>query len=318
MRLLYFIFTALFLSYFNLMSQNMISNPGFEDGTDDICSYSYKHFQDWTSLLCPFNFIKHINSIDLFGYPANQWLELKFILNTDGDNYWDNMDWFGLMTKSYVPDDCALLYCYIDYVTMEKVDYCTLDPCNRLDGDIIPMTHNNPCSPQAPFHISNLDNVYSATNIELKYNSMGTYHFVRSYPDIYCTNGITFPFYFDGNGASGGSVDAGVYYFFMTLENDCGPRLFQIPFVVSSSGSAAIPPTPIVNNSVLTPLPCCSESPDIFVDDVAISGEGEVEYIAINNIYIASNNPVIVEDDVEDLLFQAGNSITFFPGFASE
>lgn len=290
--------------------------PHFKDenGTDDICSYSYKHFQNWSGIFCPFNNIINIKSIDLYGYPANQWLELKFVFNTDGANYWDNMDWFGLMTKSYIPDDCALKYCYIDNVSMEEVDYCSLDTCNRLDGDIIPITHNDFMIPQAPFYIDNLDNVYSATNIEL-YGLLG---FVRSYPDIYCVNGIHFPFYFDGENGNGYPVNAGNYYFEMDLTNDCGTVENEFHFVVISPGTAIIPPTPIVNNSAVTPLPCCSESPDIFIDNEIIYGEGEVEYIATDNIIVAASGPVLIEDDVNDLLFQAGSSIQLHPGFSSQ
>lgn len=278
----------------------------------DICSYKYRHFKD--------DDVKMIHEIDLAVLDKeDEYTKLQFIFKSPEAGFWVNdYNWFGLqMVNKPTETGCwGFADLYIDDISIEETEYCSLDSCANTEGEI-----NYTIRGQYPFFLDNLDNVTSIRNIEI-YGDGGK--FIAGGEDVYSINGITEPvYYWDGKTSTGASASAANYLLKITVENDC--YVYQDNFLIYWGNPYPstmdplwedLPEPTVYNNSVETPYPCCEYEPDIYLNDIEIDGEGRVEFIAMNNIY--GTGSVHVGSDVKDLYFQAGNDIDLGSDFNAE
>ena len=278
------------------------------------CSDKYKEFNRSGTQT-----IKLLQSFDLANYSMLEWHEISFIFTAPKPNF----NWFGIEVSNkeyWTGDNCRISYTLIDAVSLEKTDFCNLDPCDRTDGPIAASGPHrvgpDPNDLHAPFCVNKLDNVSEAKDIYILWNGAEVSHL----PNVYSVNGIYNPIYWNGKTGGGGQTAGQVWYTWsMRLFNACGEYDYAVNFFKDGDVSTVIdvpPVNPPYNNSVVTPLPCCEAQPDIYVQNVIIYGSGLAEYVAMNNIYTAGN--VIVQYDADNVIFQAGNEIHLTPGFHAQ
>ena len=238
--------------------------------------------------------------IDLINFPSTSWHSITTTFTAPSDDF----DWF--VIENLAPNDMCNSYILIDNVTLARS--CEFPSCDRTTGFVFPVS-NLLVSQNTPFKIWNLNNVFSA-KLEISSSISGASPFYTS-PVINCTNGITDTIYWDGKNDAGVDMVAGQYFYGLTVLNECGLLEFDFKAMdkidIQFTGTI---PTPIgCNNSgVKTPKPCCTLEPDIYIDNVTLSGPGELVYKAVNNIFFATNGPVTITNNAEVIL-QAGNEI---------
>ena len=197
----------------------------------------------------------------------------------------------------------------MDNISVVEIDHCSLEDCIRTDGDEIASGPFHYKHPYGPWVVDNLDNIESAENITI-YNQW--YIPLRYLPDVYSVNGIDNPIFWDGKSSGGTPFSQGQYIWEMDLTNECGTTTYHKSFFIDHSVTKPIPSFSAYNE-ISTPRPCCEDLPDIYID-YNLSGAG-LEFIATNSITLED---MTIMSDVEDLIFQAENSITFLPGFKSQ
>lgn len=196
-------------------------------------------------------------------------------------------------------------YVLIDDVALNKE--CCIVECSRTDRCMNPVIGTeHKAELDGWWFVDNLDNVTQA-EIEI-FDISGPK--IKTY-SVSSINGITEPIYWDGTDFNGNeqSPSPSAYPYSITLTNDCGTEEWEGGIFKSVLGATPPPPVTVYNNNgIITPEPCCAEQPDIYIDSQTLSGPGVLEFVAINNIYIATNGPVTISNNA-NVLFQAGNEI---------
>ncbi len=262
------------------------------DCTFDVVPDGYSEYEDGIYQ----DFIE-LEEISIMNYELDEWHEVRLFFNGPPNGI-DDYNWFVFDVHSNANE----AYVHVDNISIVEVDYCNPDPCSATDGDVFP---SNPYLNNNYVSVSGLENVASAQNIvisDVAGNEMGRL------PDVYSINGIYNPIMWGVI-----PIDQGHYVWEMDLHNDCGKTEYKIYFPIGAT--LVIPPEQTsYNNDIQTPLPCCDNEPDIFLQNKTLYGTGELKYIAQNNIYV---NDVIIENELDLVVFQAGNEIIFEGEFES-
>lgn len=250
---------------------------------------------------------KTIKNIELYPYPTEEWFELKFTYVPSIDYSWFGFD----VIDNYTPpgDACISKELLFDKVSITETNSCAT--CVRTDGPMIASSPFRYHSGDAPFAVHFLDNMEFATNIVIKHGTWG--YTIKNLPDVYSVNGITNPIFWDGTLNNGNQAIPGMYYWEMDLTNECGTFDYSWVFNKQSAVTEPIPVLPDYH-PIITPLPCCTDLPDILID-YDLYGSGLIEFIAVDDITLQN---MTVESSVDILILQAGNSITFLPGTTIE
>lgn len=270
------------------------------------CSSDYKEFSSsWGQDIIT------LGSLNISGYDnqRDEWIEARFLYSPGDNQNISNYNWFGFQTTNNASsDECRRTYLYIDYISIEEVDYCSFDECSPTDGEIVA---SNPYfyygDSRSIICVDNLSNVRELKNIRITFvNSQSPLY---SLPDIYAINGIHHPICMATPNLASSS-----YFWRMTMINDCGEKEYKVQFVVDDiTPSFDIPLFSPINNSALIPRSCCLEHQDIIINNQIFSGPGQIHYVAKGSISTIGN--VIVNHDVTDFMLQAENEITLNPGF---
>lgn len=280
----------------------------------EICEKKYVEHS--TSTL---NFLS-LTSLNWNNYPlADGWhrMELPFVA-VNMQQY----DWFAmeLVLKNYSePSNPLDGSCIRNYILLDEISIapsCAVGceiACSQTDGPIRPNANSLVDGTQL-FRITNLDN---ATDALLKiYPLTGQ---TPIYSELYnCPNGIG-DITWNGTNYNGSPVASGNYRWTLTqVKNDCG-NICEFSDYVQFQGHA--PQAEIFNCPVanLTPTPCCPQNPDIFIDNLTIPGPDPLEWQAINNINIATqNNSTVTVNNDANVTFRAGSSVVFGPGYETQ
>ena len=209
--------------------------------------------------------------------------------------------------------------CHQNYLLLDEISLvpaCTIGceiACSRTDGPLKP-TANNLVDSTQPFRITGLE---SATNAFLEiYPETGQY---PVYSQLFQSENGIGEILWDGTNFNGALLAPAIYKWKLSdVKNDCG-FICNFENRVNVQGRPTIDSFERENSSLIIPEPCCEEEPDIFIDNVTISGPNHLEWKAVNSINIATknNSPVLVKKDA-DIIFRAGNKIDIGPGFDFE
>lgn len=264
----------------------------------DLCDSDYKQIVTSPK--------KTIKMIELTPYPFEQWFEHKFIFVPSTNYTWFGMD---LLEDNIPAGDCRNTEILIDKIYITETNSCAT--CFRTDGPMIASGPFRYGSGDAPFAVHFLDNMEYATNIVIKDAILG--HAIKNLPDVHSVNGIINPIFWDGTRWDGIQAVPGMYKWEMDLINECGTFSYEWVF---NKQDAVSEPIPVFSDyhPIHTPAPCCTDLPDILID-YDLYGSGLIEFVAVNNITLQN---MTVESTVDNLVLQAGNSITFMPGTTIE
>ena len=253
-----------------------------------------------------------IKKIRLNDFSYNTWYDVSFAFKMPEEGL-NKHNWFVIdcTDDGSCGDYFCTNYTYIDDIVLEETDHCnTENPCSPTDGEIniTPPTKIYP--DYKNYAVLNLDNVYSATDINITIDNGSTIDVI---PDVYCDNGIE-KVEWDAEKAN---VYTGYFIWKMTLTNDCGETNYNVPFTFENPDNN---PTlyPIENNCVTgidIPIPCCEAEPNILIENETLEGTGKILFHAVNNITIRNT---LIKSSAKDVTFKAGNNIILEPGFETE
>lgn len=249
-----------------------------------------------------------IGSIQLEDYNMyeKKTIEIYFKSPNNANSY----DWFTIDVQSTI-NTGTNPYVMIDDISLVEVDHCT-EPelCSSTDGEISPtIPYQLPNHSSSLFQVNGLDNVFAATNICI-YDNLG--RCIKTLPDVYSINGIFNPITCDCR-LDNGQPFVGSYTWSMMLENDCGEQEYNELFVVTDEINEEAIQT-LYNNTINTPMYCCDFQPDIYLNDLILTGGGDLRYTAKRSIYF---NNIIVEDNINNLILQASDEIVISGEFVS-
>jgi hypothetical protein len=257
--------------------------------------------------------IRIIESIDLDEFENRQWFEIQFIfIEPQTGTQYSEFEWFGV---ELVETDYSELICdgsrlYIDDISINETDYCTLDRCLRTGGPIMFSEPFRYGSSSGPVAVQNLDNIEEARNITIS-NYLGQP--IRHLPTVFSVNGIFNPIFWDGKNNQGNNVVSGNYIWSMILENECGSYNYNENFNLINSVAEPIPIIANYNNAVITPIPCCVNNEDIYID-YDLYGGGVLDFVAIRNVVLET----MTIFNGTGLYMKAGDKIEIKPGVTIE
>lgn len=228
--------------------------------------------------------------------PLNVWREAKAVFQAPGKDFdWIAIEVFGYWYCSYLAIDDVFL-----------TEYC-LNGCSRTSGAIRP-SPSGLINKDNPFKIRDLENL-SYAKLDISNDAAGK-NIVFSQTKS-CKNGIADTLSWDGKNTNGAHQKNGAYFYKLTVKNDCCIETFTDMIIKYDDFGGVLDKSDSCNRTgVLTPMPCCELEPDIYIDNVTLSGPGKLEYLAARRIYIGTKGPVIVTNTAE-IMLQAGQEIIY-------
>lgn len=190
---------------------------------------------------------------------------------------------------------------YMVIIDNIKLSECGFGSCSRTIGRIQPQFEMD----GSFMRIKNLGNVSLAKDIKI-YSI--TYSLLAEIPDVYSVNGITTPIYFDGNGY----YDQNTYILRMTLQNDCYENPYSFQFIKLTRYFEIPTDYPRDYFDLAVSRSCCGDD-DFILENGEIGEYDTKEYKSPNSI--ETSGKVEILENVDDVVFQANNTIKLKPGF---
>ena len=149
--------------------------------------------------------------INLSSYPLGVWTKIS--IDFDAPSNAEDYDYVIFETNDNL-DMCDSYICLDDFRFYQTG--CAEDNCSQTSGIINAMASSENHNVYTPWWVDNLDNV-SHAKIEI-ISSTGA---VVRVIEVFATNGIKNRIYWDGRNANGNLIANAVYFFKVTLENEC-------------------------------------------------------------------------------------------------